>query len=206
LYGITQSSFQEARMGMRDSPLIDMNSIASLSFHSIQKEISDASCEVIAPFAQHLCSTKASIDRDILHSTHIGYHKFIYKHDTGGIYATRGRCHAACHNVTEKNAKQFHAHGAGQLIPTSHAVHLQWVVARRAAELLNQAQARVWGVALNRVKTRSGYYYGGSHDQSEQRMTTSAEEIRAAASFAPESQNGVARQRPGYVEEPKVGD
>lgn len=67
---------------------------------------------------------------------------------------------------------------------------------------------------LNWVKAWSGdgyyYYYGGSRDQSEQQMTTSAEEIRAAASFTPASPkgvtNGVARQHPGYVEEPKAGN
>lgn len=82
----------------------------------------------------------------------------------------------------------------------------------RAADLLNQAHARVWGVVLNRVKSKSSdgyyYYYGGSRDHGEARMTISADEIRAAASLAPQSENGatngVTRQRQGYAEEPNV--
>jgi Mrp family chromosome partitioning ATPase len=79
----------------------------------------------------------------------------------------------------------------------------------RAAELLNQAQAHVWGVVLNRVKARSGegyyYYYGGSRDRGEQRATTSADDIRAAASLPPQAANGRSQRRGDYAKNPKLG-
>jgi hypothetical protein len=81
-----------------------------------------------------------------------------------------------------------------------------------AVDLLNQAQAHVWGVVLNRVKARGGdgyyYYYGHSRDRGEPRAPTSAEEIRAAASLPPQAANGAngtARHRRDYAENPKSG-
>jgi non-specific protein-tyrosine kinase len=80
----------------------------------------------------------------------------------------------------------------------------------RAAELLNQAHAHVWGVVLNRVKARSSegyyYYYGGSRDRAEQRVTRSADEIRAAVSSRPtETGNGATHRTRDYAEQPKPG-
>jgi capsular exopolysaccharide synthesis family protein len=82
-------------------------------------------------------------------------------------------------------------------------------VLARAAELLNQAQAHVWGVVLNRVKARSGegyyYYYGDSRGRGEAQVTTSADEIRAAAAVPPQSSNGRTRRPRDYAENPKIG-
>lgn len=79
----------------------------------------------------------------------------------------------------------------------------------RAAELLHQAQAHVWGVVLNRVTARSGegyyYYYGSSRGGGEPRAPTSAEEIRAAASLPPQATNGTTHRHREYAEKPKAG-
>jgi capsular exopolysaccharide synthesis family protein len=68
----------------------------------------------------------------------------------------------------------------------------------RAADLLNQAQARVWGVVLNRVKSRSGegyyYYYGSSpRGRDDDRDSGKGSESRAASVRQPSSENGAIR-------------
>jgi capsular exopolysaccharide synthesis family protein len=79
----------------------------------------------------------------------------------------------------------------------------------RATELLMQAQARIFGVVLNRVKVGRGdgyYYYYGSNRR---RAEDGAEDVppagaRAAFTLEPGAQNGAGARRSSYAKEPKV--
>jgi capsular exopolysaccharide synthesis family protein len=86
-------------------------------------------------------------------------------------------------------------------------------VLARAVELLSQANARVWGVVLNRVKARSGdgyYYYYGSggdgrnDDRAERRDATPGPTSRAAVRIGTGSENGATNRRRSYAEEPRA--